>query len=178
MVFFRLDLDGTVINLSIRNYSRATADEWCDVELNISSNYVNYSTSSELLLSDEIDTLISNIENLLTDNLTDMLLMDCVEPDFLFAFHPKQDLRENPKYIYVQEGYEIEDIYMEFIINFWGDSGTPTENSLHLRFYREEINDFFLYLKLINKTKVKNDSDIIELMDKEIIMDSYRSKNN
>ena len=39
--------------------------------------------------------------------------MEFIEPDFKFIFVPKRDLRNDPRYACIKEGYEIADIYME-----------------------------------------------------------------
>lgn len=36
-----------------------------------------------------------------------------MEPDFIFKFYPQKDLRNDPQCLFVQSGYEIQDIYLE-----------------------------------------------------------------
>lgn len=73
----------------------------------------------------------------------------CIEPDFVFELYPQMDLREDPKYTYVQPGYEIQDIYVEWKIYFW--HGGLTDNYLTITLGREDIARLRDYLKLVIK---------------------------
>lgn len=67
----------------------------------------------------------------------------------MFNLCPQLDLRENPKYTYVQSGYEIQDIYVEWKIYFW--HGGLTDNYLTITLVREEVTRLRDYLKLVIK---------------------------
>ena len=55
-----------------------------------------------------------------------------MEPDFNFVLTPKQDVRLNPKVLYVRPGCEIVDIDMEWKISFWHDGLTANYLSVTL----------------------------------------------
>ncbi len=76
--------------------------------------------------------------------------MPCIEPDFCFILYPKRDLRDDPKYTYVQPGYEIEDIYLEWRIYFWNEG--LTDNFLNFTLNRDEIIKFRDYLREVKNS--------------------------
>lgn len=61
------------------------------------------------MLFDEVVDIEEKLTMLLNDELNEITEITCIEPDFIFILHPKRDLREDPRYTYVREGYEIED---------------------------------------------------------------------
>lgn len=151
---FEININGIDVKLNIQNYQMDNSDDFsdwcrCDFYLN-SGNWLKYHLEDdELLLSSEVDKLEENLTLLIENKLTDITFMPCIEPDFCFILYPKRDLRDDPKYTYVQPGYEIEDIFLEWRIYFWNEG--LTDNFLNLRFNKDEIIKFRDYLR-----KVKN----------------------
>ena len=86
---------------------------------------------------------------LLDNKLSEVKEIICIEPDFVFELYPQTDLREDPKYTYVQPGYEIQDIYVEWKIYFW--HGGLTDNYLTITLGRDDVTRLRDYLKLVIK---------------------------
>lgn len=66
-----------------------------------------------------IEELAYSLDDLLTDKLTEIKTIECIEPDLKFVLHSKRGLRKDLKYKYTQKDYEIADIYMDMKIFFW-----------------------------------------------------------
>lgn len=172
-MWLKLDLDGIIFQLQIRGYRPSTKenwdDNWCRVSLSLTSrNWLDYSIrEDEVLLSAEIETLAEDLSKLLNDDFSEILETDCIEPDFRFKLHPKKDLRDDPKYTYVQEGYEIEDISMEWIISFW--DGGLTDNFLSLKFCRDDIKYLSNYLNIVMGEIDKQNEIINQMINKGVL---------
>ena len=76
-------------------------------------------------------------------------MIEPIEPDFKFILYPEEDLRNNPNYTYVQPGYEIVDIYLEWRVYFWNEG--LTDNYLTVTLGREEITMLRDYLRTVIK---------------------------
>ena len=176
-MWFRLDLNGIEMNLRIKGYTPPSRDDWddqwCDVDFSfIGDSWLNYQRDSdEVLLSCEVEDLANSLDELLDDKMNKIETIECIEPDFKFVLHPKRDLRDDPKYTYIQEGYEIADIYLDMQIYFW--NGGLTDNFLSLTFDREDIQYLRNYLYLITKKIDKEDCRIIEMEEKGILIKNY-----
>ena len=172
-VWFKLDLDDIIFQLQIRNYSSLSEEDWgsqwskSDFSLT-SDAWLNYSIqNAEVFLSCEIEKLANNLDKLLKDELTEITVMEFVEPDFKLIFHPKKDLRNDPKYIYVKKGCEIVDITMEWIVTFWNEG--LTNNYLSVEFDRGNIYYLYNYLSLIMGNIDKHSKTIDDMLAKGII---------
>lgn len=111
------------------------------------------------------------LDDLLTDRLSEVKTIECIEPDFNFILHPKRDLRNDPKYTYIKKGYEIADIYLEMKIFFW--NGGLTDNYLSLTFDRNDIQYLKNYLLWVTGERHKNDSEIVDMISKGILFPEY-----
>lgn len=149
-MWLELDISGIEMKLRINGYKPSTKENWdsnwckCDF-LFSSGDWLNYhKEEDEVLLSCEVEELEESLTKLMNNELSEIKEIECIEPDFKFILHPQSDRRDNPKYTYVQPGYEIEDIYLEWKIYFW-NSGL-TDNHLTLTLDREEIMKLKEYL--------------------------------
>lgn len=124
-----------------------------------------------MLLACEVEELAEALDDLLTDKLAEVKTIECIEPDFNFILYPKRDLRNDPKYTYIQKGYEIADIYMEMKIFFW--YGGLTDNHLSITFDRTDIQYLRNYLFLIVGKSGKDDKDIKGMFEKGILVNEY-----
>lgn len=152
---FKMDISGINIKFQINDYGPTNKDNWdskwckCDF-LFFSGDWLNYhKENDEVLLACEVDELEERLSKLLDNKLTEIEEMVCMEPDFIFKLYPQTDLRENPKYKYVQQGYEIQDVHLEWKIYFWHDG--LTDNYLTITFGREEIKSLRDYLSAVIK---------------------------
>ncbi|MGI6607718.1 MAG: WapI family immunity protein [Erysipelotrichaceae bacterium] len=140
--WLKLDVQGIALEIQINQYQKYNRDIWDEQWNNIgfsltSGKWLNYQTGGEILLSIEVEELLDKIDKLLNDELYEIEEIVCIEPDFYFKFYPKRDLRADPKYTFVQKGFEIADIYMEWEIYFWSDG--LTDNYISLTFHRENL---------------------------------------
>jgi hypothetical protein len=155
-MWFEIDAGGIRIKLRIRGYRPSNKDnwdsEWCKCDFAFSSgDWLNYhKENDEILLSYEVEQLAKSLTELLANKLMEETEITCIEPDFIFKLFPQKDLRNDPKYIYVRPGCEIQDIYLEWKINFW--DGGLTDNFLTVTLDREEIIKLRDYLAFISST--------------------------
>lgn len=174
-MWFNLDLCGINMYLRIKGYEPSNKDkwdiQWCNVDFSfVCESLLNYRRDNdEVLLSCEIEELSYLLDELLSDRLSEIKSMECIEPDFQFVLHPKRDLRKDPKYAYIKKGYEIADIYMEMKIFFWDDG--LTDNFLSIKFYREDIQYLRNYLFLIIEKIDKNHQCIVDMIKKGILVE-------
>lgn len=179
-MWFKLNLNGIVMNMRIKGYEPSEKDkwdyQWCDVDFSfVSESWLNYQRDNdEVLLSCEVEELAQALDDLLTDRLSEVKTIECIEPDFNFILHPKRDLRNDPKYTYVQKGYEIADIYMDMKIFFWYEG--LTDNFLSVTFDRTDLQYLRDYLFLIIGKIDKDNSVINEMVSKGILLPEYLEK--
>jgi hypothetical protein len=152
-MWFRLNLNGIIMNMRIKGYEPSEKDkwdyQWCDVDFSfIGESWLNYQRDNdEVLLSCEVEELAQAIDDLITDKLSEVKTIECIEPDFNFILHPKRDLRNDSKYTYVRKGYEMVDIYMDMKISFWHEG--LTDNFLSVTFDRNDLQYLRNYLYLV-----------------------------
>ncbi|MDD2300864.1 MAG: hypothetical protein WC147_03490 [Syntrophomonas sp.] len=168
----KLDLDGIIFQLQIRDYrysSKEDWDSWCKTDFSFTSgDWLKYSKQNdEVFLSCEIEELANKLDKLLKDELTEVTEMEFIEPDFKLIFHPKKDLKNDPKYSYVKKGFEIVDVSMEWTVTFWHEG--LTNNYLSVEFDRDDIHYIFNYLNLIMGKIDKQSKMISEMLAKGII---------
>lgn len=166
-MWLRTDLDGVFLNLLIKNYEADVdgnwADQWCNVECLFSNNCgLSLSATGDIILSCEVDELVYQLERLLDDQMSEDTVIELIEPDFKFILHPKRDRRKTSQY--VKEGYEFEDISMEWQTFLW--NGCPTGNYLTVTFYREDIEILLTYLLLVSKKLNASDPSVVSLCEK------------
>ena len=173
-MWLKLNLDGIIISLRIQQYRKTNQsncdDVWCKVDFSFCSEpWLNYHKEyEEVLLAREIDSLTEDLEKLLNDQLSEPTEFSCIEPDFVFNLNPKEDVRNNPRLVYVRPGYEIVDIDMEWRVNFW-DDGCLTANYLSVSLCREEIEYLLIYLKIVSRQLSEHDDIVQELISKGIL---------
>lgn len=167
-MWFKIDLSGIVLELQIRGYSSLRNEDeyvrWCRTDFSFSSkSWLSYrKTDDEVMDCGEIEGLAFRIDKLLKDELDSVTKMSCIEPDFLFIFQPKRDIRNDPNVAYVAPGHEIEDIHMEWRIAFWDDG--LTENYLSVRLYRQDLELFKAYLYLVMGKNDMSSPEIINMI--------------
>ena len=154
-MWFEINVSGIEVKLQINGYKPTDKDnwdsEWCRCDfLFASGDWLNYhKENDEVLLCSEVEELADAFTELLDNKLSEVKEIICIEPDFVFELYPQMDLREDPKYTYVQSGYEIQDIYVEWKIYFW--HGGLTDNYLTITLGREDVVRLRDYLKLVIK---------------------------
>lgn len=159
-MWFNLDANGIMIRLQINKYHPTSDEEgeewyshWCEVDYSFTSkDWLNYhGNQDEVLLSGEVEMLEKALTALLRDQIPEVEVFSCVEPDFKFILHPKRDRRKDG--VICRPGLEIADIYLEWEIYFW-DEGL-TDNHLTIVLERNSIRAFRDYLSDIIRSKLK-----------------------
>ena len=172
-MWLKLNLDGIVLSLRIRQYKKVEADDWdstwCKTDFSfISEPWLKYiKEDGEVLLAREVDDLTEALEKLLTDRLSAPTEFACIEPDFIFELNPKEDLRNNPRYTYIQPGHEIVDIDLEWKVFFW--HGGLTGNYLSVALTRPDIECLLTYLKIVTGQLSEKDTEVQTLIAKGIL---------
>lgn len=164
----KMDICGIELQFKVTGYERYVYekwdDQWCRVDYSFrSGKWLNYSKiMDEVLLSCEIERIADLLQKLLNGELTEKTEVDFIEPDFQMTLCPQRDLRDDPKYLSVQPGHEIVDIYMDWRVYFWDDG--LTDNFLSVTLGREEIQILLTYLQYVT-WKIKSDSpEMVALM--------------
>ena len=172
-MWLKLNLDGIVLSLRIRQYKKVEADDWdstwCKTDVSfISESWLKYiKEDDEVLLAREVDELVEALEKLLTDQLYEPTEFTCIEPDFIFELNPKEDLRKNPRYLYIQPGCEIADIDLEWKVFFWYEG--LTGNYLSVALARPDIECLLTYLKVVTGQLSEKDTAVQTLIAKGIL---------
>ncbi len=171
-MWFHLDLDGIDFHFRISKYRKSIQaiwdEQWCKVDLTLQSeNWLNYQTSSEMLLSCEVEELRNKLSVLLSNELKSSEELEFIEPDLSLILNPQKDLSLDPNYTYVAPGHEIADIDADIHIHLW--NGGLTANYISLCFGREDIEAFRSYLNLITNQIQSDDPSIKKLIDSDII---------
>ena len=172
-MWLKLNLDGIVLSLRIRQYKKVEADDWdstwCKTDFSfISESWLKYiKEDDEVLLAREVDELLEALEKLLTDQLHEPTEFTCIEPDFIFELNPKEDLRKNPRYLYIRPGCEIADIDLEWKVFFWHEG--LTGNYLSVALARPDIECLRTYLKVVTGQLSENDAEVQSLIAKGIL---------
>ena len=167
-MWLRLDLSGIELSLQIRNYAKPLKDDedstWCKTDFSfVSSGWLNYrKENDEVFLAWEIEALAKSLDDLLNDRLESPAEFNCIEPDFNFILNPKNDLRLDPKVLYVRPGCEIVDIDMEWKISFWHEG--LTDNYLSVTLDRPHIECLLLYMRLVMGEVEENSPEIQALV--------------
>ena len=172
-MWLKLNLDGIVMSLRIRQYKKVEADDWdstwCKTDFSfISEPWLKYTKEDdEVLLAREVDDLVEALEKLLTDQLSAPTEFACIEPDFIFELTPKEDLRNNPRYVYIRPGCEIADIDLEWKVFFWHEG--LTGNYLSVALARPDIECLLTYLKVVTGQLSEKDAEVQSLIAQGIL---------
>lgn len=151
-----LDARGISIELEIHEYEPSSKtkelDNWCKCDFAFrSGEWLNYhKENDEVFLPFEVEKLEHTLTRLLDDELKEVEKILCMEPDFDFSFHPKQDLSKNPNYSHLPPEHQIKDIFVEWIVHFWHEG--LTNHSLTVTLDRETIIAFRNYLSYVIQT--------------------------
>lgn len=163
----KLDACGIEINLQIHGYApsiHAKWDEqWCRVDFSFTSEgWLNYHKKmDEVLLCCEVERLAEMLQKQLQGGLKEITQIDFIEPDFRMILSPERDLRNDPKYLYIQKGYEIQDIYTEWRVYFWNEG--LTDNYLTVTLVREDIEMLLTYLLYVTRKLNDHSPEVTDL---------------
>lgn len=145
----RMNLDDTYFEFGVFNYVKGKDNDnsWTDIRLRVNNSNFKYFVVSELMTFAEIEKMLKAMKKILKDELEEKEEIGFYEPDLEFILYPKINLLDTGKYTYIKEGNEIQDIYMELIINLKNRSGIYTGQKYVMIFNREEIEKITKYLE-------------------------------
>ena len=89
----------------------------------ISQPWLRYKRQDdEVLTNEEVEALAEHLERLLNGRMAEPTELECIEPDFCFQFEPEEDVRQNPRVLYVKPGNEWADMeklyaYLQTVIS-------------------------------------------------------------
>ena len=147
---FELDASGIKIKFEVLNFHSWTEEnrneEWCECGYRFfTPGRLNcYKDHDAIMECAEVEELEQALTALLEDRISEPQEIGFVEPDLVFELYPKKDKRDDPQYLYVKPGHEIQDIYLEWRVYFWNRG--LTKNYLSVTLYRSEIEDLRNYL--------------------------------
>ena len=117
-VFFRIG--GLGNGLGSNSFDDEVNDKyfcWCLVDFSVKNSFFCFDRESdEMLTFGELEHIRDCLSDLLSDQIEDVVSISFIEPDLEFRMHPKLDIRTVKKCV-VREGLEIQDVYVEVIIN-------------------------------------------------------------
>lgn len=120
-----MNLDGITVKLEIRGYTKYDRESekeprWCRLDFSfISQPWLRYKRQDdEVLTNEEAEALAEHLERLLNGRMAEPTELECIEPDFCFQFEPEEDVRQNPRVLYVKPGNEWADILMRWQVYF------------------------------------------------------------
>lgn len=146
-----MNIDDTNFELGIFDYVRGenNDDNWANLIVKVKKKNFNYLRNAELMTSAEVERLLNGLQKLLNDELKEKEGIGFYEPDLEFDLYPRMNLWDTGDYSYIKEGYEIQDIYVEFTINLTDREGTYTGQKYVMIFDRENIEKIVEYMKKI-----------------------------
>ncbi|MBS3975894.1 MAG: hypothetical protein KGZ75_04080 [Syntrophomonadaceae bacterium] len=142
----RLDLGGTVFHFF---FSDKGFDDcgyfWTDACISVENRYFNYQTGSQFLTFAELQEICESLTKLLNGGITEKRHLEFIEPNLQIILNPKYDLKNDPKYAYVREGFEIVDVSAEFSFYLLLSDGY-TDERYTLPLYRSDIEEVVKFL--------------------------------
>ena len=142
----RLDLGSTIFRFCIT--SKGTDDGgyfWTDASIAVENRCFNYITSSSCFEFSELIHIRDELTRLINGEIAAIERIEFIEPDVQIVLKPMHDLRDDGKYEYIKEGYEIENISAEFLF-FPFLNGVMTDQHYVLPLYKGDIEELLRYL--------------------------------
>jgi len=166
----RLDLCDVDVQLKINGWRESkTAEEWddnwCDVELYIHSDYLQYDPSGEIIMSSEVLWLRDTLKKLIANELEEDCIIEFAEPDLQFDLRIAKRLYSIPGKVIYPKGYHDVDIDGDMIIHFWCKDGLGS-NSFSMGLDREDITNIYNYLMYVTDEIKSDDSVIVDMLKK------------
>lgn len=145
----KMNIDDTYFEFGISNYisGKDNDENWANIKIKIYNYYFKYVTNSELMTCAETEYLLHELELLLNDKMDKPKRIGFYEPDIDFYLYPKMNLWDTGEYVYIKEGHEIQDIYMELNINLTDRGGAYIGQKYSIIFNRKEIEKIVDYIR-------------------------------
>ena len=117
-----LDDGGTKLRFSVDSIGNNNVDDyskldyWMVISVSVNNKFFNYRYRGETLQYADLISIRNTLNTLLENRLKQKEKLDFIEPDLEFMLYPQLDLRTIPG-TWCKEGYEIQDISVDFKIN-------------------------------------------------------------
>ena len=162
----RLKIEGVDFQLKIgywkpHNPKISYDDEWCRVELYMSSYYLNTHNDGELLECGEVTWLRDQLSALLDGTLKEDKMLSFIEPDFEFELSVAKRLYSEPGVVWYKDGYYDEPLSAKFVITFWTPDGLLGTNQFKLSLKESDISAMLSYLRYVTR-EIEVDSEEIQ----------------
>ena len=160
MKWIKINAGGVAtIHFRVRGYKphkRPDLDEWCVVDLVVESDIINYALrDDEALEIQELERVEEKLDLTLKGEGDDCSVVDPMEPYMIFEFHPRYEKKIFPN--------------MFWKIILWSDDGAPSESTINLALYEEEMKLLSLYLKYASGRLKEDSPEIDELIQQGLI---------
>lgn len=170
----RLNLCDVDLQLKINNWQKSESleewdDNWCDVELSLKSNYLNYDPSGEILMSGEVIYLERILGELIDGTLKEDCTVEFAEPDLQFDLRIAKRLYDIPGKVLYRNGFVDVDIDADLIIHFWCSDGLGA-NTFCMNMDRDELEALYIYLQIIIGKISINDDRVISLVENGFLL--------
>ena len=145
----KIESNGTIFRFCVTNKGYYDGGYfWTDADIVVENKCLKYRTSGSFLEFFEMVSIRDMLSDLISDKTTDIERMEFIEPDIQIILKPKHDLRNDGKYSFIKEGYEIEDVSAEFLLFPFLD-GVMTEQHYVMPLYRDDIEKLVEYLSYV-----------------------------
>ncbi len=141
------------LNASAREYS-----DWCTIDLLFESSVIQYSLrDDEALEVSELRRIEEKIDETIAGQGYDVSVIEPMEPYMIFEFKPKFGGKILP--------------IMVWKIILWEDEATPSDSTINICLYREEMEKLSTYLKYARGKLDKLEQAVAALIKEGIIYD-------
>lgn len=168
-MWLNLNLDDMIFKFQITNYKNNPTlnEEWCKVSFDIQfDTIIHYQTeNNELILYYELEDIRNYLGDLINNKLKKQEIIQCIEPDFSFIFKPYNQ----SKSIETDYSDSILDKSLELRIHLWTNQLIPSYNYFPILFDEQQMIYFYNYLLLITNQITKEDSKIMDMINKGLL---------
>ncbi|MBE6035142.1 MAG: hypothetical protein E7222_10665 [Clostridiales bacterium] len=139
MMWFKLKVDTVAdLHFRVRDYGQnKKGDDWCVIDLAVKSDVIDYGLyNDEALEVYDVAKLEDALEKSLSGQNEEGIKIDPIEPYMVFEVFSKKVIHD------IDYG-----AYMTWQVILWGDDGAPSESTINLSLYREDMEKLLAYLK-------------------------------
>ena len=140
MLWLKLNVDsGIDLHFRVRGSNQpdqGNYDDWCLIDLAVKSSQLSYGLyDDEALEVCDVNWLEEHLEDALKGEGDDHIHYEPIEPYMIFDIYPRRRFGKNTF------------PFMEWKIILWGDDGAPSDSTINLAIFDEEMRLLLLYLK-------------------------------
>ncbi len=157
MMWFKLKVDTVAdLHFRVRGYGRnKEGDDWCVIDLAVKSDVIDYGLyNDESLEVSDVAELEEALEKSLSGQNEEGIKIDPIEPYMVFEVFSKKVIHD------IDYG-----AYMIWQIILWGDDGAPSESTINLSLYRDDMEKLLTYLKYAKGEYMIDHSKVRELIE-------------